>query len=181
MAKLRKWRKARDLLTPFLRDQATDGLVLLKTGEVDLSVTGTARTLKKAAIVHLYCGLQMGGAAVEVAIDTCTLLHPNEDAMSSRSTIYRYLKQFFAHGACLLRVEQWEVGQTKRVVEPHSHVCKERNRCKVMQDKHDPEAQKYFIAKHAEDHLNELLLANADLRCSITLTLTLTYILLDYK
>jgi hypothetical protein len=63
IAKKTEWQNARQFLAPFIRDQTTDGLVLVDGGGVDLSVTETARILKKAAIVHLFCGLRLQGAS----------------------------------------------------------------------------------------------------------------------
>ena len=58
---LKKWQIARTFLAPFIRDQTTDGLVLLHGGGIDLSITGTSRILKKASMVYLYCGLRQQG------------------------------------------------------------------------------------------------------------------------
>jgi hypothetical protein len=54
LLKLQKWHDAREFLGPFIRDQTTDGLVLVNEGKgIDLSITGTTRILRKAYIVHL--------------------------------------------------------------------------------------------------------------------------------
>jgi hypothetical protein len=174
MLKLKKWSKARVFLAPFLRDQTTDGLVLMKNGNhstamIDLSVTGTDRILKKASIVYLFCGLRMQGKSAAEAVSACTMLHPRSDRMSSSATVYRYLNQFFEHsGFFETSAGKW----VRETVWSNPHLLFamktfiEANTYKVMKDVKDPESQKYFIAKHAADHLNTLLMANPDLRCN---------------
>jgi hypothetical protein len=139
------------------------------TAMIDLSVTGTDRILKKASIVHLFCGLRVQGKSAAEAVSACTTLHPRSDRMSSSATAYRYLSQFFEHsGFFETSTGKW----VRETVWSNPHLLFamktfiEANTCKVMKDVKDPESQKCFIAKHAADHLNKLLMANPDLRCS---------------
>jgi hypothetical protein len=159
LLKTKKWSAAARDLAPYIKEGTTDGLVLMAEG-VGLSTAGTEHTLKKATLVHMFCALRLGGASTAGAIRTCTLVFPGY-RMSGEATIYRYLHQYFTHkGFFETAVGKWarENIWSNPTLMYAMKTFIQRKMYNVVKESENPHDHKHFVAEHACQHLNKILL-----------------------
>jgi hypothetical protein len=168
MKQMKIWEHARDHLAPFIKEGTTDGLVITEDG-VDLSNDGHPRILRKATLVHMYCKLRLLGMSRAETTEVVTEAFPESERMSSGRTLRTYLAEYFANGGFLeSKNGKWA---RKNVFSNTAlkYAMKEwirKNQYTVITDEMNPEERKYFIAKHACDHLNKLLEQHPRFKCS---------------
>ena len=110
--------------------------------------------------------MRLRGAARIAALDHITNSLPKADQCSSNATVYRWLRQYYRHHGF------FESKQGKWVRENvlHNTAVKKAMEVYITDNKYkivcppgtDEESHKYFVAKHAADHLNALLLKYPD-------------------
>jgi hypothetical protein len=159
MKKMKQWETARDKLAPFVKQGTTEGLVMTEDG-IDLSSDGNDKVPRKATIVHAHCSIRLLGKSREEATEIVTTLYPSQNRMSSGRTMRRYLAEFFQHGGFFESKQGKWVRENVFNNTALKYAMKEWLRIKqytVIQSTTDPEERKYLVAKHACDHLNNLL------------------------
>jgi hypothetical protein len=96
-------------------------------------------------------------------------MNPPKLHLSSTASIYRYLKQFFEHKGFYETAKGKWVRQNIFSNLALMYAMKEylhREVYKVQQNEEDPEDRRYFVAKHAANHLTKLIRADPSLHCA---------------